>query len=382
MQRAASQHELTGGFGPSLTNPVDSKAGPLAKLLFLSLASMIAISVLSLINLYSLRQAGWWRNHTRQLIEQVDSVEQSLSTAAAWYQAYRFTKDPGDLWRSDRELMVAQKKLATLSASTADEPSEQALANELGTRLKNWSQEAAVLSDTDRPFVDGVSILAKMRSEEQRLLRPRTEHMELVRSATVYMNVGMLLFSIASLVFLWRKWNAENAWMAVVLTRLYAAEARFIAFMDHSPLLAFITDENSRLVYSNKAWNGSMGAPLQGSEKASNTVPDQFKEHDQEILANGKTLEFLERIPGRGKKASDWLVVKFPFSPDGQSTLLGGLALDVTEFRRTQRALEESEERLRLALESGAMHVWELRVPANGNISNVRDYLLIDEGIP
>src|SRR5579875_4227062 len=120
MQRAASQHEPANSFGPSLPKSMDSKAGPLAKLLFLSLASMIAISLLSLINLYLLREAGWWRNHTRQMIEQIDNVEQSLSAGAAWYQAYRFTKDPGDLWRSDHELAAAQKKIGNLLSSTSD----------------------------------------------------------------------------------------------------------------------------------------------------------------------------------------------------------------------------------------------------------------------
>jgi PAS domain S-box-containing protein len=382
MQRAASQHEPANSFGPSLPKSMDSKAGPLAKLLFLSLASMIAISLLSLINLYLLREAGWWRNHTRQMIEQIDNVEQSLSAGAAWYQAYRFTKDPGDLWRSDHELAAAQKKIGNLLSSTSDNQTEQGYARELESRLKNWSQEAAVLSDTDRPFVDGTSVLAKMRAEEQRLLEPRTEHMEFVRSATVYMNLGMLLFSIASVVFLWRKWNAENVWTASMLRRLHAAEARFIAFMDHSPLLAFITDENSRLIYANKTWNHSMGGASHGSQTGSEAIPDQFKEHDRDILASGKTLEFLERVPGRGKKAGDWLIVKFPFSPDGQTTLLGGLALDVTEFRRTQRALEESEERLRMALKSGAMHVWELRIPPGSGSSSVKNFELIDESLP
>jgi PAS domain S-box-containing protein len=384
MQPVASQTESGSGFGPSLTKPKDSKAGPLAKLLFLSLACMIAISVFSLINLFLLRKADWWRNHTHQIIEQIDGIEQSLSAGKAWYQAYRFTKDPGDLWRSDRELAAAQNKIWAFLASTTDDAKQQAYGRELQKRLKTWSQEVSVLSDTERPFVDGTTVLENMRKEEQMLLQPRSDRMEFIRAGTVYMNVGMLLFSIAALAFMWRKWNEEHAWTEALLKRLYAAEARFMAFMDHSPLLAFITDEESKLIYSNRAWYRSVlsSAPEQQPPFAQQNIPEQFKAHDREILASGKTLEFFERIPGRGQKAGDWLVVKFPFTPDGQTKLLGGLALDVTELRRTQRALEESEERLRLALKSGAMHVWELRIPPGKNGADLRSFEVIDEDLP
>ncbi|HEY7209407.1 MAG TPA: PAS domain S-box protein [Bryobacteraceae bacterium] len=382
MQATVSTTNPAGNLGSSLAFAKDRKAGSLAKLLFVSLAGMIVISILSLVNLYLLRQAAWWRNHSHQVMEQIETIEQSLSAGAAWYQAYRFTKNPGDLWRSDKELATAQQKLATFLASTTDSSAEQKQGRELEFRLKNWAQEASVLADTDRPFVDGASILEDMRKEERRLLEPRTREMEFIRTGTVYINAGMLLFSMASLVFLWRKWNRENVWTAAVLERLYAAEARFVAFMDHSPLLAFITDAQSRLLYSNKAWDRSMGAAFSSSAPfAPNAIPDQLKEHDPEILASGKTLEFVERVPALNNKTGDWFVVKFPFSSDGQTTLLGGLALDVTEFRRTQRAFEESEERLRLALKSGAMHVWELRIPAESGI-DVQDYPLIDEGLP
>jgi PAS domain S-box-containing protein len=362
----------------------ENRADWLAKLLFCSLASMIAISALSLVNLYLLRQAVWWRNHTHEAIEQLDEIEQYLSKGAAWYQAYRYSKDSDDLWRSNRDVSAAEQKLQAFQSLIKDNATQRKRAREFDSQLKGWLQEGFVPGEHDRRFAGAMGVLKTLRQEERRLLEPRTAEIELVRSTTVYVNLGMLVFSVASLAFLWRKWNQENIWTASVLNRLYAAEGRFVAFMDHSPSLAFITDEESRLVYSNKAWDRTMGTAFDptGSEFSSNAVPGQLKKYDRDILATGKTLEFLEKVRARDNTTCDWLVVRFPFSSNGQSILLGGLALDVTEFRRTQRALEASEERLRLALRSGSMHVWELRIPESEHEAELVDFPLLDDEVP
>ena len=73
------------------------KASRLARMLFLSLSCLIAISILSLINLYWLRQAGIWRNHTLFVFVFFFTVESSAALATAWYQMIEFTDDIGGL---------------------------------------------------------------------------------------------------------------------------------------------------------------------------------------------------------------------------------------------------------------------------------------------
>lgn len=348
----------------------DIKAGWLARVLFWSLTCMIIISLLSLINLQILRQTGWWRNHTHQAIERIYSIEQSLADSGAAYQAYRATQDTAELWRSDQHLAETERQLRALRGLIQDNPEQSKRLDALEALMKIWSGDKSVLANARRPFVHGFPILLAMRKEEERLLVQRSTEMEFVRSTTGFMSVGLLLFSVVSLAFLWRKWNRENAWTSSLLRRLHVAEARFLTFMDNSPLPAFITDSESRLIYSNRAWNKSMSVPPDGPGQ----IPVQLSQHDTEIQATGKTVEFLERVPTSKNELCDWLVVRFPFSSDGQSTLLGGFALDVTAARRIQMALEESEERLRLALKSASMQVWDIAIEEGKIGSSLLDF--------
>ncbi len=360
----------------------DNQAGWLAKVLFCSLTCMIVISIFSLANLYLLGETSWWRNHTHETIEQIYSVEQSLADSAAWYQTFRITQDTADLWRSDKELSVAEGKLKTVQRETRDNAFQQRKISQLNTLIEDWFSEEYVLSDARRPFLNGIPVLIDMRKEEQRLLRQRSADMDFVRGTTVYMSLGLLLFSIASLLFLWRKWNQENSWTSSLLAKVHAAETRFLAFMDHSPLLAFITDAESRLLYSNRAWNRTMNMRSEPSEAglSSNRIPDQLRARDREILETGVTAEFFEQVPTSDNQLCDWLVVRFPFSSNGESVLLGGLAVDLTNARRTQLALEASEERLRLALRSASMHVWELVIENDKIDANLPNFLWSDDG--
>ena len=50
---------------------------------------------------------------------------------------------------------------------------------------------------------------------------------------------------------------------------------------------------------------------------------------------------------------------------DGKPVGIQGIARDISERRRAQQALRESEERLRLALDAGRIGVWDWDIPGN-----------------
>ena len=102
-----------------------------------------------------------------------------------------------------------------------------------------------------------------------------------------------------------------------------------------------------------RAGKGGRGAIAEG-------LGDVAAGHDRRVFETNEPHQFLEDVPSPDGDIHQFLIVMFPFSIGGGSTLLGGLALDVSEAQRTRRALEESEERLRLALQSGSLEVWEV----------------------
>ena len=83
--------------------------------------------------------------------------------------------------------------------------------------------------------------------------------------------------------------------------------------------------------------------------------------------ADGEVVEFAFRMRHADGNWR-WLAARVTVlsrEPDGQPRLVVGAALDVTDLRRAEEALRESEAQLRLALESAAMGTWDWRVDAD-----------------
>jgi PAS domain S-box-containing protein len=78
-----------------------------------------------------------------------------------------------------------------------------------------------------------------------------------------------------------------------------------------------------------------------------------------EVIASGNPSEQEERVERAGF-SGEFLSVKFPMR-DSEGRVVGvcGVAVDVTERKRAQQALRESDQRLRLATQTGKLGVWD-----------------------
>ena len=141
---------------------------------------------------------------------------------------------------------------------------------------------------------------------------------------------------------------------------LRESEERFRQFMSNSPTVSWIKDEQGRYVYLSRTyeerfrtqfadWHGKTDAEMWPAETA-----ETFRRHDQTVLDADHAIEVEEETINADGSRCYWLVSKFPFRDCTGRRFVCGIALDITERKAAEAALQESEERYRLLAENSA----------------------------
>ena len=134
---------------------------------------------------------------------------------------------------------------------------------------------------------------------------------------------------------------------------LRAGEARFASFMRNLPGIAFMKDLDGRYLYANEAFEEILN--FQIAEWRNRTDDDiwpaqlaaQLRAHDRHVLMSRSVMHRIETIP-QFEGPHHWLVSKFPIlDSDQKPVMVGGIAIDITDRRRAEHALMESENKLR-----------------------------------
>jgi PAS domain S-box-containing protein/putative nucleotidyltransferase with HDIG domain len=118
---------------------------------------------------------------------------------------------------------------------------------------------------------------------------------------------------------------------------LRASEARFRAFMEHSPAVAFMKDADGRYVYINgvceRLTHRSMEEWL-GKTDFEVFPPDiaaQHHESDLSVRATNTPTQLITTVPRVGGDKTHWAVFKFPVPDLPDRGIIGGMAVDITE---------------------------------------------------
>ncbi len=142
----------------------------------------------------------------------------------------------------------------------------------------------------------------------------------------------------------------------------------FTTFMDYLPGSVFIKNEKSEYLYSNYYFSKKLGIEkLNDPSKVANIHKTENKrdiEFDRLTLQKGP-VEYIKETVNEANDISFFRVLKFPVPRSGKSPLIGGISLEVTDLFKAQKKLEQSEERLRLAIESAKEGTWDRNFKAN-----------------
>ncbi|HVN73762.1 MAG TPA: PAS domain S-box protein, partial [Methanoregula sp.] len=162
------------------------------------------------------------------------------------------------------------------------------------------------------------------------------------KAGPLYNQQGEIVGAIESIRDITEMKSAEES--------LRESEGRFAAFMDHLPVTAFIKDERSTNLYVNRHmveifgehdWIGKSVFEQFPKEAAEKMVED-----DRKTIREGyrKATEYLTDKNGRKRT---YETHKFRIDRGDKPPLIGGFAIDISEQKEAEQALNKSELRFR-----------------------------------
>ncbi len=136
------------------------------------------------------------------------------------------------------------------------------------------------------------------------------------------------------------------------------SERRFETFMNHTPVIAFIKDEEGRYEYANEPclrFFGKQRQELYGHtdhDILPASIADPLRAHDQAVVRDVSGLQTIEHMPGLDGESRAFMVLKFPITDPSERNFVGGFALDITDRRRAEDAERRIARRFRDLFES------------------------------
>jgi PAS domain S-box-containing protein len=146
---------------------------------------------------------------------------------------------------------------------------------------------------------------------------------------------------------------------------------RLMAFLENSAIIAWMKDENGKYTYLSekcaqrfniqpKDWLGKTDFDLWPK-----LVAEQIHQNDMSVLSQNRATEYVEQAYNNDGSDCWWLVSKFPFEDHEGKRYVGGLGVDVTDRKVAEQALIDSDNRMRLAMETTGVGIWEWNVMTN-----------------
>ncbi|WP_305856195.1 PAS domain S-box protein [Balneatrix alpica] len=137
------------------------------------------------------------------------------------------------------------------------------------------------------------------------------------------------------------------------------------AILDYSPSVIYLKDLQGRYLLVNARWSQLMG--LSKEEVVGRSLfevlpeeqADSFDRIDYQVLQDGRIRELEEELI-RDEGVLTFLSYKFPlYDPDGNIYAVCGVLNDITERKEAERRIQESEQRLELALKGAGVGLWD-----------------------
>jgi PAS domain S-box-containing protein len=131
---------------------------------------------------------------------------------------------------------------------------------------------------------------------------------------------------------------------------LRASEIQFRTFMDNSPMVAWINDPDTHQVeYTSRGWFRNYAPPPQSIDLSPQgkslfeifpeEIAQVYAHHNRWVVEHNESLEVVEPGIRPDYSSGEFLTFKFPLPQPHGKTLVGGVAIDITERNWTEQRL-------------------------------------------
>jgi PAS domain S-box-containing protein len=198
-------------------------------------------------------------------------------------------------------------------------------------------------------------------SEQQRLLLDEV-------AAVVALNLEILERNVRTRQLL-EQTQAQEAEKTELLEQAAAAETRLRGFLELAPDGVLIVDDGGRIVLVNRQVEELFGYTRDEllGQPVEQLLPERFRSrhpaHREGFLRSSaaRTMGQGQELFGRRKDGSEFPVaISLSASQQGSSVHVTGIIRDITEQKRSELALREFQERLKLATQAAHLGIWEL----------------------
>jgi PAS domain S-box-containing protein len=301
-------------------------------------------------------EAGFFQEREINLLEEValdiSFALDKLEGDARWLQAeealrkseeqYRLLVDTSNegIWMMDSEHVTTYVNQA-MAGMLGYEPSEM-----IGTKVEDY------FFPEDQPFHQ--QRMKQRHAGEDEVYERRFKRQDdsclwtLVAAKALKDDQGRFLGSFAMFTDISERKSIEGA--------LRGSEERFRLFMDNSPTIAWIKNEQGQYVYLSKTyekrfdvrldeWQGKADAELWAAE-----VAEAFRRNDLSVLESDCASEVIEQTINADGSQCFWLNAKFAFRDGAGNRFVGGIGLDITERRHAEEMLRQKNSQLQEAV--------------------------------
>jgi PAS domain S-box-containing protein len=147
----------------------------------------------------------------------------------------------------------------------------------------------------------------------------------------------------------------------------------FYTFINNSPAIAWLTDEEGNLVMMNDVFKDAVGLEKEVTTKSIwELFPPEFAlmyhQNNMEVLRTNEILRTEEISIDKFGNTRSFIVYKFPVRTSENKILVGGWSIDITEKKAAEQKLIEHTERLN---EIAFLQSHEVRRPLSNILSIV-----------